>query len=81
MLALQFLEDEALWLQKYQQAWWYATTNGYDDGELWYLDGSTTNQLEVFDCYTEFTDKTECKQYPDCEWASNKLGCALVTEY
>ena len=44
-LALKFLESETFWLQKYQQAWWFATENGYADGDLWYLDGSTTNQL------------------------------------
>lgn len=40
---MQFINSEAFWLEKYARAWWFATENGYEDGELWYLNGSTDN--------------------------------------
>ena len=75
-LILKYLEDESFWLEKYQKAWWFATENGYADGELWYLNGSTDNQLEAFDCNAEFTERTDCIDYhPDCEWVNQRTGC------
>jgi len=71
-----------LWLEKYQRAWWFATENGYEDGDLWYLNGSTDNALEAFDCNAEFTLKNDCIEYhPDCEWVGAAEGCVLKTEY
>jgi hypothetical protein len=81
-LVMKFAESEAFWLEKYQRAWWFATENGYESGDLWYLNGSTDNALEAFDCNAEFTTRADCIEYhSDCEWVSNKQGCGLKTEY